>query len=761
MLRLPLKNSLLLLAFIVSSSGSLSSAQSLRQPEPADIVDPNIGVLGTGDGSAVIGPTLPHGSVHPSPDTAAGGQAGYRSDKPIRGFSQLHASGTGWGEYGNLLLSPQIGLSVVPDGHDSPKADERAESYAYRVRLSRYNIVTELSPTQHAAMYRLTYPNSDQAHLMLDLGQQIPGQLGTKPGDGKVVDSEIRINPKDGSFRGSSRYAGGFGGGEYTVYFYGEIKQHAVSFGTWKNAAVQLGSTSERWMKDGDRVGAWWRFSAKSSAPVLLKIGVSLRSIDRARDYVTSEVPAWDYEQVRASARQAWNQALGSIAIAGGDATQRTLFYTALYHAQLMPRDRTGDMERFAINQPMWDDFYATWDIWRTKFPLMLWIDPAMVRGSISSFNARLRVDGQVRDAFVAGYGGRGREAARTTFAGNRGTQPDQGGNDADNIIADAYVKGLRGVDWEKAYEVLRFDADQERQGNFVEGAEDYRRQGWIRSGIMSVSNTLEYAYNDYAIAQVASGLGKQDDAKRYLARASQWQNLFNPAVESDGYKGFSMPRNLNGSWVAFDPKQYPGSWKNYFYEANSWTYSLFAPHQVNRLLELMGGPEMFAKRLDHANSVPLIDFFNEPGFLAPTLFHYAGRPDLSAKWMHRFIANRYTLRGYPGDDDSGAMSSYYVWVSMGIFPNAGQDIYFLSGPLYDKITVNRPEDGLLIITRTGKGEYIGAATINGKPLDRAWVHQREISGDTLLAFTMSVEPTDWGKKLPPPSDEGRAKPLP
>ena len=294
-----------------------------------------------------------------------------------------------------------------------------------------------------------------------------------------------------------------------------------------------------------------------------------------------------------------------------------------------------------------------------------------------------------------------------------------------------------------------------------MEGAEDYRRQGWIRSGIMSVSNTLEYAYNDYAVAQVASGLSKKADAQRYLARASQWQNLFNPTVESDGYKGFVMPRDLDGSWASFDPKQYPGSWKNYFYEANSWTYSLFAPHQVNRLIELMGGPEMFAKRLDHANSVPLIDFFNEPGFLAPTLFHYAGRPDLSAKWMHRFVGDRYTLRGYPGDDDSGAMSSYYVWVSMGIFPNAGQDIYFLSGPLYDKITVHRPEDGLLTIRRTGTGEYIASATLNGKPLNRAWVHHSEINGETVLVFTMSDEPTDWGKKIPPPSDEGRAKRLP
>ena len=485
MLDFQLKNYFLLLAVLVAFPGSFSAAQPPRHSTPAGIVNPNIGVLGTGDGSVVIGPTLPHGSIHPSPDTAAGGHAGYRSDQPIRGFSQLHASGTGWGEYGNLLLSPQIGLSVTPDGHDSPKADEKAESYAYRVRLSRYDIVTELSPTQHAAIYRFTFPASDQAHLMLDLGQQIPGQLGTKPGDGKVVDSEIHLDQEDGSFSGSSRYSGGFGGGAYTVYFYGQIRQRPASFGTWKNATIQSNSQSERWMKDSDRVGAWWKFSTKSSEPVLLKIGVSLRSIERARAYVTNEIPAWDYEKVRASARQAWNDALGSIAVTGGDETQRTLFYTALYHcANHASRPHRGYGTVFRSTQPMWDDFYATWDIWRTKFPLMLWIDPAMVRGSILLLQcAFARRRSGARCVCRRLLAAEGAKWHKRPLPDVRGTQPDQGGNDVDNIIADAYVKGLRGVDWERAYEVLKNDADHERQGNFVEGAEDYRRQGWIRSG--------------------------------------------------------------------------------------------------------------------------------------------------------------------------------------------------------------------------------------------------------------------------------------
>jgi len=719
----------------------LVSQASLKGAALAELVDPRVGCA-PNQGSTVIGPTLPHGSIHPSPDTVDGGHAGYQSGHPIRGFSQLHASGTGWGRYGNLLISPQIGLSLATDGHDSPASDEKAEAFGYRVRLTRYAVLAEIAPTRHAAIYRFTFPASDDANLMIDLAHQIPGEIATVIKDGKVSDSVITLDPKQRSFSGSSHYEGGFGHGSYTVYFYAELDTTPKAFGTWKNQRAVPDAVAERWSKVGDRIGGWWRYATKADQVVQLKIGVSFRSVEQAREYLRQEIPDWNFAAVRTAARQAWDNALGSIEVAGGSETQRIQFYTALYHAQIMPRDRTGEFVRFPADASMWDDQYAVWDTWRTKYPLMLWIQPEMVRGAISSFVDRLHVDGQIRDTFTSGWAGKNCER-------------DQGGNDVDNIIADAYVKGLRGVNWAKAYELLKSDAEHERQGNSLAGGNDYRRQGWISAGIMSVSSTLEYAYNDFVTAQVAQGLGHQADANRYFTRARQWQHLFNPAAESEGYNGFIMPRTQDGVWCTnCDPKKYPGSWGMYFYEASSWTYSYFAPHQIGRLVELMGGKERFAERLEYAHKKNLIQFDNEPGFLAPFLFHYAGRPDMSSEWMRRFVRERYSLTGYPGDDDSGAMSSFYVWASMGIFPNAGQNIYFLNGPLFDRVVVKRPEEGRLEISRTGTGDYVASVTLNGKPLDRSWIRHREIKGDTVIAFAMSESPSRWGTQQPPPSDE-------
>ena len=206
-------------SMVLAAPLTLSSPSPAQQTQHlAGLVDLRIGVLGNGDGGTVIGPTLPHGSIHPSPDTPQGGQAGYRVDRPIRSFSQLHSSGTGWGRYGNLMLSPQLGLNTAPDGHDSEKSNETATPYSYKVRLARYNILVELTPTHHAALDRVTYPPGGQSYLTLDLSRQIPGQLGTKPGDGKVDASTITLNPRDGSFSGFSRYTGGWGRGSYTVY---------------------------------------------------------------------------------------------------------------------------------------------------------------------------------------------------------------------------------------------------------------------------------------------------------------------------------------------------------------------------------------------------------------------------------------------------------------------------------------------------------------------------------------------------------------
>jgi predicted alpha-1,2-mannosidase len=387
----------------------------------------------------------------------------------------------------------------------------------------------------------------------------------------------------------------------------------------------------------------------------------------------------------------------------------------------------------------MWDDHYAVWDTWRTLYPLLAFVRPDVVRDTVNSFIERQRVDGWVSDTFIAGLNRHG----------------EQGGNGVDMIIADAHAKQIAGIDWPAAYGVMKHNADKRRNGphfdNPAKGPGPYLEKGWIPAGIMSTSMSLEYSYNDFVAAQLAASLGQADDAKRYSERSRQWVNLWNPDTEGDGFKGFIMARKADGEWVDFDKKAYSGSWKPYLYESNVWTYSYFVPHQVARLVELMGGKARFVERLEYALDKNYIDLFNEPSFLVPQLFHYVGRPDLSAKWMQRITRERFTLKGYPGDDDSGAMSSYYIWAKLGLFPNAGQDIYFLNGPAFEQIRVRRPADGELTVRRSGSGAYVAAVTLNGRPLTRSWLRHAELRGKVVLDFRMSDSPTDWATQSPPP----------
>ncbi len=701
-------------------------------------VDPRIGVLAAG--STVIGPAIPFGSIHPSPDTPKGGHDGYSPNEPIRGFSQLHVSGTGWGQYGNILVSPQIGLTTLPTEHDSPKSDEKAEASQYAVTLDRYGIRAEVTPAARSAIYRFAFPESDQAHVVIDAAQHIPGDISTGmfKYTRRPIPAEVEISEDGRSVSGMGRYPGGFGG-PYTVYFHAEFDRAPAEFGTWTGAKTNPGELKlAATATPEDHLGTYARFDTKADEPVSMKIGVSFRSIEHARESLNAEIPGFDYDAVRTAADKEWNNALASIEITGGTDEQRTIFYTALYHAMIMPRDRTGEFERFDIDTPMWDDHYAIWDTWRTLYPLLTFLRPDIVRDTVNSFIERQRVDGTVPDTFIAGV---------NKF-------DEQGGNGVDMIIADAHAKGVSGIDWEQAYGVMKHNADHRRTGADFDrpgSPAPYRTTGWIPAGIMSNSFTLEYAYNDFAAAQVAAALGKTEDAETYLARSRQWENLWNPDVENDGFKGFIMPREADGTWVDFDTTVDPGSWKDYFYEANSWTYSYFAPHQIDRLVTLMGGPERYVERLEHALDKDLLKLGNEPSFLIPQTFHHVGRPDLAARTLHDITTERFTLRGYPGDDDSGAMSSYYIWSKIGLFPNAGQDIYYLNGPAFDRIVVTRPGQGPLTITRTGPGIYVAGVTLNGKALEQSWIRHAELDGTVELAFTMSDTPTEWAQESPPP----------
>jgi predicted alpha-1,2-mannosidase len=704
-----------------------------------EYVDPFIGVKDDVS-NCVIGPQLPHGSINPSPHTIDGSHDGYHPDRPIRGFGQVHASGTGWGKYGQFLVSPQTGLNTQEEGHDSPKSSEKATAYAYSVTLDRYNTSVSVAPAAHSAIYQIVFPKSDSACVLFDLTHNIPQHIATFVG-GKALYKKISFFDGGTSITGEGKYTGGFGGGDYPLFFAAALSRKPHSYGTFKEKEIAIENNLLEVKNDYQRAGGYVHYQTTANDTLYLKIAISFKSVAQAETWLGAEIPAFDYLSVVDNAKESWDNALGKIAIEG-TSDQKKIFYTALYHAYLMPRDRTSDFAAFAEGAPLWDDHYAIWDTWRSVFPLMALIDQPMVAGNVNAFINRFKKYSRVRDAFIAGLD----------------MMEEQGGNNIDNIIAEAWMKGIEGINWDEAYKVLKNNADKQREGWQGWGSfavnntamASYKTKGWIPAGVMSCSKTLEYAYNDYLTSQVAAGLGKTEDAIKYLDRSTKWQYLWDPSVKSSGFRGFVMPRETGGAFKSIDPKKVWGSWTDYFYEGSSWTYSYFVPHEFDKLVYLTGGQDTFALKLEYGFNNDLIDYGNEPAFLAAYSFIYANRPDLAAYWGKKLAMDRFTVNGYPGNDDSGTMSAWYIFTTLGFFPNAGQNIYYLVGPSVEKSTMNLSNGKQLAIegkNLSAENIYVQRCLLNGSEWNHAWITYDSIKNGANLVFEMGNQPSDWGKQ--------------
>ena len=713
-------------------------------------IDMAIGAVSDNGSNTVYGPQRPNASVNPSPDTnPQNGCTGYKADGQIRGFSQIHVSGTGVGKYGQFLISPQVGLSTRLDGHDSGKADETSTCAEYSVNLTRYDIDVAFTPAEHSTIYKFTYPAADQAGLLIDLAHNIT--------DVNATDVQCQIQTRAGQtiITGQGYYPGGQGPGfhpggwgeGHSLYFYAVVDRAADVTGVYDAAGAQPGAESLGPVNVSDRLagmGAYMSFDTEADDQVLLKIGVSFKSVDQAREWLEAEIPDWDYDAVKEETLRQWNEELQKIVI-GGDVpeAEKRLFYTAMYHSHVMPRDRTGDFEAYG-DADMIDDHFALWDTWRTLYPLYSITNPDLVAKTVNSFIARAGVNGSVRDSFVAG----------------KDMPAQQGGDNIDNVIADAYVKGIEGIDWDGAYAVLKQSADQHRldwQGwdQTQPGDSHYKDLGWIpgddRSiGVSTCSYLLEYAYNDYCAAQVAKGMGDEESYEKWLARSGNWQNIWNPGIENNGYTGFIWPRSADGEWITDssmrDPTSWQGSWSAYFYEGSSWNYSFFVPHDVPTLIEKMGGEDTFCERLTLGLERGWVDFSNEPAFLAPYLFSYTDKPYLTADAVNQ-LRTRFNENGVPGNDDSGAMSSWYIFSSMGFFPNAGQDLYYFTSPHYPEVTINMDSGRSLRLIAHDLSEenrYIQSITVNGQPYRSTMFTHDMITDGGVIEFQMGSQPVNY-----------------
>ncbi|HTF66078.1 MAG TPA: GH92 family glycosyl hydrolase [Edaphobacter sp.] len=735
----------LLIALVLGTSGS-SLAQRRIESKPASPdfthnVDPFIGV--DWGGNTFVGSTVPFGMLKVGPDmeTFDGRRSGfgYWSNGVILGFSHLHLSGA-QGKYGNILVAPVTGELNIND-IKSPRTDEIARVGYYAVTLTRYGVRAELTSSRRVGFHRYTFTNAADAHLTVNVAAALG--LGTGSESQNFLGAEVHVL-SDREVQGVARFRGGWNkGGEYRVFYNMLLDTPATKVQTWTGGTL----TTERdaVVTEDKPIGVTFDFHAHAHQVVQAKVGISFISADQARRNIQTEIPEWSFEKVHRANTMQWNKELGKLQLTGETDAQRRKLYTALYHVMMMPVDRTGENPDWSSSEPYYDDYYAIWDTYRSSSPLLTLIAPDRQRDIIRSLIDIYRHTGYMPDARSGNDNGR-----------------TQGGSNANVVVADAYVKGLTGIDYATALQAMLHDtavppgnAQKEGRG----GLKDYNELGYITTADERAgSRTVEYAYDDFAISEVACGLGQTQEATRALERTHNFEHLWDPNMTVLGFKGFLRPRKPDGSWA--DPYLVVrGTWPDFMYEGDIWTYSLYAPQDMRRLIELVGGDKQFNARMDFIFSRGHFDISNEPGFLMPMLYNYSGRPDKSADIVHLLLEKAFTdtRAGIPGNDDSGAMSGWLLFQTMGIFPVAGQDVYLISSPSVPDASLNLGNGKRLRIMAkgfdsSGLNRYVQSATLNGQDLPTSWFLHAQVKDGATLVLTMGSSPSKWGTVTPPPS---------
>ena len=671
-------------------------------------VDPKIGMEGVG--RTFPGPSMPFGMCKPGPDCGVSPNAGWaKMPEKVTGFSQTHVSGTGGGQkYGNILIQP---------GVEPQKRDNEEIALGYYATTFENGIRTEITTSERCAFYRIHYPKD--ALLLIDVTHYLgKDSVPDKREKQQFVGADIEII-NNHEVRGFSRIRGGWNNGDaYTVYF-----------------CLQSDKPFEQKGKD---------IVAFADTLVNIKVGISYVSEQQAK----RNIPANDFDSQLNKVRERWEQQLSKIQIKGSERDKR-MFYTALYHTMLMPVDKSGENPKWT-ESPYYDDYYAIWDTYRTSTPLITLLDEQREADIVNALLNIYKREGYMPDARSGDCNGR-----------------TQGGSNAEVVIADAFVKGLKGIDYNLALQAMLKDAevdpgaDHEKHGRG--GLKEYTELGYIPYGIDRAGNrTIEYAYNDYCIALVAKGLGRTDIYEQYLQQSQNWKNLWRSDYEWDGVKGYIMPKDAQGRWLDSVPwghskvyhPQIPYTpitkvapwylpwWSTFFYEALSAEYSLSIPHDVPGLIEACGGAETFRKRLDMFFDRKRYNVGNEPSFLTPCLYHWIGRPDLSSERVREIVTSNYTDQpdGLPGNDDSGAMSSWLAFHMMGLYPNAGQSYYLLHAPLIPEWTLQLCNGKTLRGIVKGKGTHFEKVTLNGKVLDDARLEHADLMAGGELVFHVSTK---------------------
>ena len=697
-------------------------------------VDPKIGSEGVG--RTFPGPSMPFGMCKPGPDCTVKPNAGWaKMPEVVTGFSQTHVSGTGGGQkYGNILIQP----GVTPQ-----KRVNEDFALGYYTTTFENGIHTEITTSERCAFYRIHYPHStlptphSSKSLLIDathyLGKNpIPDQREQQ----QFIGGEVEV-VNNHEVRGYTRVRGGWNNGDaYTVYF---CLMSDKAFHPTPGPSPYRGGEYTQAIEFADTL-------------VNVKVGISYVSEQQAK----RNIPDADFDTQLKLLRDSWEHLLCRIQIKGSDADKR-MFYTALYHTMIMPVDKTGENPKWT-EKPYYDDFYAIWDTYRSSSPLITLIDPQRETAIVNALLNIYKREGYMPDARSGDCNGR-----------------TQGGSNAEVVIADAFAKSIEGIDYNYALEAMLKDAevdpgaDHEKHGRG--GLHEYLKYGYLPYGIdRAGTRTIEYAYNDYCIAQVAKGLGRMDVYELYIKLSQNWKNLWRADYEWDDVKGYIMPKDASGRWLDSVPwgkskvyhplipytpitkvaPWYLPWWSTFFYEALSAEYSLSIPHDVPGLIEACGGADTFRKRLDMFFDRKRYNVGNEPSFLTPCLYHWIGRPDLTSDRVRQIITQNYSDKpdGLPGNDDSGAMSSWLAFHMMGLYPNAGQSYYLLHAPLIPEWTLQLANGKTLHGVLKGKGTHFEKVLLNGKPLaDARLEHADLMQGGELVFYVSKKFPSYWEER--------------
>ncbi len=702
------------------------------QPDYAAMVNPFIGT--GGHGHTYPGASRPFGMVQLSPDTRLEGWDGcsgyHYSDSLVYGFSHTHLSGTGVPDYCDILLMPAVEMTGItgkdyrsPFSHDK----EVARPGYYSVLLEKDGILAELTTTSRVGMHRYTFPAGADRALILDLEHR-----------DEVIDSYIEQVGEYAvqGYRRSKSWAA-----DQRLFFYMEFSQPVLEILFYEKDIAQPTTPKV----NGQNLKAVLRFAA-AVAPLQVKVALSAVNPDGARRNMQAEAPGWDFDNTVAEAHAEWNRELGRIAAKGGTAEKLTIFYTALYHAFLQP-NLYMDVDRQYLGADLqvhrardYDNYtvFSLWDTHRAEHPLLTLLDEKRTLGFIQTFLSFYKKGGLLPVWELS---------ANETFC--------MIGYHSVPVIVDAYAKGIRGFDAELALKAMQHSATRSHHGLAA-----LQRYGYIPASEEpeSVSKTLEYAYDDWCIAEMARMLGNEAVQKTYLRRAQGYKNLFDPNTKF-------LRARTNGGWYSpFDPTEV-----NFNYtEANGWQYNFYVPQDVNTHVAMLGGPAAYEAKLDElfnttagmsgrdqADITGLIGQYahgNEPSHHMAYLYNYVGKPWKTQQMIHRICREMYGNRpdGLAGNEDCGQMSAWLVLSAAGFYPvTPGTDQYAIGTPLFPVMEITTGRGSIFRVVAKDISEshfYIAGATLNGQPLTRSFLRHDEIANGGVLELVMSDKPNlEWG----------------